>query len=57
MPKMDKNEALVAVRKLLDQASERPLTILKKELSNLPVTALNQFHDFLVKEVIGEPAE
>jgi len=53
MPRMSKDEALVAVRKLLDEASETPLTILKKEISWLSVTALLQLHDFLNKEVIG----
>ena len=54
MPKLDKDEALRRVRKMLDKASAQRLTILKKEISNMNQAALNQFYEFLVREVVDD---
>lgn len=47
MPKLDKEEALKAARFLMDKVAQRPMTIFKKEISNLPGGALNQLVEFL----------
>jgi len=47
MPKLDKDEALRESRLLLDKIAGRKMTIFKKEISNLPIGALNQLVEFL----------
>ena len=54
MARMDKDEALLKIRKMLDTISEKPLTMLKKDIANLGVPALTQFHDFLEEEVLDD---
>ncbi len=54
MARMDKDEALVKIRKMLGEISKEPLTMLKRDIARLGVPALIQLYDFLKDEVLDE---